>query len=136
MISKSRTLVSRTEAMETVVPPVMLYRRRPADFEERSISDAKLYIRNICIGKATDADFRDAHPDKVCKLTVKPSTRYYNDSKRDLPGTVFWYKGQRYVLSGQLSNSKQYRAVGCGTQNFNASRCNITKRNKGLVWLY
>jgi 5-methylcytosine-specific restriction endonuclease McrA len=81
-------------------------------------------------------EFRDSHPDEICRLTVKPSTRYYNDPKRDLPGAVFWYKGQRYVLSGQLSNGKQYRAVGCGTQNFNALRCNITERNKGLVWLY
>ena len=39
-------------------------------------------------------------------VTVKKSTRFYNVSNRLMPGTVFDYNGQRYVMSGQFDRRK------------------------------
>lgn len=69
------------------------------------------------------------------QLTVNKSTRYYNTPGRIMPGTVFLYKNERYVVSGQLSEGQYYRAVGCGKRNFPARDCIIIQRNVGLVYL-
>lgn len=68
-------------------------------------------------------------------LSVKPSKRSYNNLHRVMPGTRFVYGGQEYVLTGQMSNGKYYRAYGCGEKNFPASKCRILRQNEGLIYV-
>lgn len=49
-------------------------------------------------------------------------------------GAEFIYENQRYILSGQLTNGKYYRAVG-STQNFPAAKFRIRRHNRGLVFV-
>lgn len=80
-------------------------------------------------------EYAAEHPENAAKLTVKKSTRYYNNPERLMPGTVFLYKGERYVLTGQLTGGKYYRALRQGNQNFPASQCRILQHNGGLVYV-
>lgn len=68
------------------------------------------------------------------RLSVKPSARYYNNTGRAMPGAVFVYRGTRYVLTGQLSGGRYYRAYRCGKQNFPARECQVFRQNTGLVY--
>ena len=68
------------------------------------------------------------------RLTVKQSTRYYNTPGRILPGAVFYYRGERKVLSGQHSYGQYFRAVG-DSKEYPARECYIARRNTGLVFV-
>lgn len=68
-------------------------------------------------------------------LTVKKSTRGYNNLNRIMAGSVFLYNGKRYVLSGQRTNGQYYLAVGDTKTNYPAKKCNIISNNTGLVYL-
>ena len=70
------------------------------------------------------------------RLTVTKSTRSYNTPGRLMPGTVFIFKGKRYVMSGQLTGGKYLRAVGeaLQTRNFPVKKCDIVAENTGLVY--
>ena len=70
----------------------------------------------------------------ISAIQVIPSKRYYNTKERDLPGTVFYFHGHRYVKSGQSSGGKTLRAVGCGAKNFPANQCKTIPAG-GLVYL-
>ena len=72
---------------------------------------------------------------QVSLLHVKKSRRYYNDTKRDLPGVEFFHNGKRYVKSGQSNGGFYIQAEGQGKANFTASECRIVKKNRGLVYL-
>ena len=67
-------------------------------------------------------------------LIVKKSFRRYNDKERVLPGAEFWYRGERYVKTGQLTGGDYVRAYGQGTRNFPARDC-VFSGNKGLVYV-
>ena len=69
------------------------------------------------------------------RLSVTKSTRHYNREDRILPGAVFMYAGREYVLQGQLSNGAYYRAVGMGTINYPAEKCQVVAQNTGLVYI-
>ena len=69
------------------------------------------------------------------QLTVKPSKRYYNDLDRVMPGSRFIYLGEEYILTGQLSNGRYYRACGHGNKNFPSSKCYVVRQNEGLVYV-
>lgn len=68
------------------------------------------------------------------RLTVRKSQRYYNDLYRFLPGTVFYYHGKQYVMTGQISNGTYFRAFGHGPQNFPANQLDIYPCH-GLVYV-
>lgn len=68
-------------------------------------------------------------------LTVKKSTRSYNSKDRLMPGTVFDYNGQRYVMSGQLTGGKYLRAYGDAKTNYPAPKCRVLRKNEGLVFI-
>ena len=80
-------------------------------------------------------EYTEKNPELLSKLTVKKSQRSYNDLTRVLPGAVILYQGKRYILSGRSSGGKQYRMLGCGNQNFTASKCTIVQQNTGLVYV-
>jgi len=72
---------------------------------------------------------------ELARLTVKPSRRYYNNMERQLmPGTEFFYHGQRYIMSGQQNNGFYLLAVG-SKMRFKTSECGIVKLNRGLVYV-
>lgn len=68
-------------------------------------------------------------------LTVKKSARAYNSRGRIMPGTVFVYQGDRYVMSGQITGGKYLRAYGDTKTNYAVSKCYIARRNEGLVFI-
>ena len=80
-------------------------------------------------------EFSKKHPSDVKRLTVKRSTRFYNANNRLMPGVVFTYKGQRYVMSGQLTGGKYLRAVGDTKTNYPVTQCYILNENTGLVYI-
>ena len=69
------------------------------------------------------------------RLTVRRSTRSYNNRDRVMPGAVFESGGNYYVMDGQLTNGKYYRAYGSGKKNFPAAKCRIVRQNNGLVYV-
>ena len=69
------------------------------------------------------------------RLEVKKSRRRYNNPCRMLPGAVFLYQGNRYVMRGQHCNGVYLQAVGMGNKDFSVKECNIIKRNQGLVFI-
>ena len=68
------------------------------------------------------------------KLAVIKSIRYYNMPGRIMPGAVFQYEGKRYVMTGQITNGKYYRAYGQEKRNFPAANVRILRKNTGLVF--
>ena len=69
------------------------------------------------------------------KLAVIKSIRYYNMPGRIMPGTVFLYEGKRYVMTGQITNGKYYRAYDQEKRNFPAVKVRILTKNTGLVFV-
>ena len=71
----------------------------------------------------------------MARLMVQKSTRHYNAKDRIMPGTVFRYAGRRYVMTGQLTGGKYYRAYGMGDKNFPVRKVTICQQNTGLVYV-
>lgn len=71
----------------------------------------------------------------MARLTVQKSIRHYNAKDRIMPGTVFRYAGRRYVMTGQLTGGKYYRAYGMGDKNFPSRKITICQQNTGLVYV-
>lgn len=69
------------------------------------------------------------------RLTVKKSTRSYNRRDRLMPGTIYYYEGNRYVMTGQLSGGKYLRAYGHENKNFPVRKCTIVQQNTGIVYV-
>lgn len=69
------------------------------------------------------------------QLTVKKSKRSYNTEKRLMPGCVFYFDGQRHVMTGQSSYGRYLRAYRCGVKDFPVSECQIVQLNTGLVFV-
>ena len=71
---------------------------------------------------------------QISTLHVEKSARRYNDPGRLMPGAEFLYKGERYIMTGQLTGGKYYRAADQGKRNFPARDCMFIKENRGLVY--
>ena len=69
------------------------------------------------------------------KLRVVPSYRRYNNKDRIMPGAVFYHKGKRYIMTGQLTNGNYLRAYGQEKCNFPTKECNVYPK-AGLVTIY
>lgn len=80
-------------------------------------------------------EYARQHQEEVPHLTVKASARRYNNPGRMMPGTVFLHGGSRYVMTGQLSKGRYFRAYGQGEKNFPVSECTIVKQNGGIVYV-
>ena len=72
---------------------------------------------------------------QISVLHVEKSKRYYNTPDRLMPGAVFIYKDERYVMTGQLTKGKYFHAAGCGKKNFPTAKCSIVSHNRGLVYI-
>ena len=69
------------------------------------------------------------------RLMVQKSTRHYNAKGRQMPGMVFLYKKERYVMTGQLTGGAYYRAYGKDKTNFPAKKVRVVRQNAGLVYM-
>ena len=69
------------------------------------------------------------------KLRVVPSKRAYNDRTRLLPGAEYWYQGQRYIFHGRCSKIYVYPAGGSIKDKVLLSKCHVTKKNRGIVFI-
>ena len=73
---------------------------------------------------------------EISRFTVKKSTRYYNDTGRDLPGMEFFCNSERCIMSGRKNKGLYLLAKGQGKKEFKASECRTVRKNRGLVYLY
>lgn len=71
----------------------------------------------------------------LCAGHEQKSVRHYNTPNRIMPGAVFLYEGERYVLTGQFSYGQYFRAYGQDNRNFSAKAAKIIKKNEGLVYV-
>ena len=72
---------------------------------------------------------------QLSQLCATKSTRYRNTKDRVMPGALFRFKNDVYVMTGQLCNGTYFRAYGHGKKNFPARQCEVIKHNCGLVYL-
>lgn len=69
------------------------------------------------------------------RLSVKKSARSYNNMGRVMPGAVFAFRGEPYVMTGQITGGQYYRAYGQKNRNFPARECGIVRKNTGLAYV-
>ena len=70
----------------------------------------------------------------VSKLVAKKSYRRYNAPERIKPSAIFMFNNKRYLLSGQLTNGRYYRAFGEGTKNFPSRNCEVVSSGYSLTY--
>ena len=97
--------------------------------EQKADSLADWYNKQVLLHGKAEADRMRS------QLTVKKSQRRYNNLSRVMPGTVFLYKGEMYVLKGQTSRGRYYHAVGDPKTNYPAAECRVVRHNEGLVFV-
>lgn len=71
---------------------------------------------------------------QLSRLTIRKSTRSYNNPRRFMPGALFEYEGQRYILASQKNKGIQFKGIGMN-KYVSASKCKILRQNTGLVYL-
>ncbi|MDO5786006.1 MAG: RRXRR domain-containing protein [Eubacteriales bacterium] len=77
---------------------------------------------------------KDAADRMRSTLSVTPSKRRYNSIGRHLPGSVFKFNNNTFIMTGQLSRGAYLRALGEGKRNIPARDCKFI-RNGGLVFI-
>ena len=108
---------------------VIVAKNRKKRTEQKTDSLEDWYNRQVVLYGKKKADFMRS------RLTAVKSKRRYNDLTRVMPGAIFMYNGERYVLSGRLSKGLLFRAVGDAKTNYPASKCKIIRHNEGLVFV-
>ena len=81
------------------------------------------------------AEFRESHPKDVSRLTVRKSTRSYNNIHRAMPGTVFRAPDGCHVLQASQSGGTKYWAYDNENDYYPAGECTVVKKNTGLVFV-
>ena len=80
------------------------------------------------------AEYRVLHPHEVSKLTVKKSTRGYNNMKRVMPGALVRWHGKLLTVSGK--HKTRYRFVETNIcKEAPASECTIIRHNNGWAFI-
>ena len=102
--------------------------RKPR-FEQKGLALSDWYDEQVKAYGQCEADRMKS------QLTVKKSKRSYNTAKRLMPGCVFYFDGQRHVMTGQSSYGRYLRAYRCGVKDFPVSECQIVQLNTGLVFV-
>ena len=81
-------------------------------------------------------EFRQNHPDDVCKLKVKEHHSEYRNPKRNFPGCVFLVGKRTHVMQG-TSGSHNGKADGyCDTNgnSYSSSKCKFVAKNEGIIF--
>lgn len=81
------------------------------------------------------AEYLQEHPEQRGRLTVRRSTRSYNNTKRDLPGTIYTENGRSFVLRATQSNGARLYGIDEGTDYHKTANCKLSKHNAGLVYI-
>ena len=94
--------------------------------------------RHKAVEQATDSleEFRQNHPDDVCKLKVKEHHPEYRNPKRNFPGCVFLVGKHTHIMQG-TSGSHNGKADGYYDTNGNSypfGKCKFVAKNKGIVF--
>ena len=90
------------------------------------------------VEQTTDSleEFRQNHPDDVCKLKVKEHHPEYRNPKRNFPGCVFLIGKQTHVMQG-TNGSHNGKADGYYDTNGNSypsGKCKFVAKNEGIVF--
>lgn len=81
-------------------------------------------------------EFRQNHPDDVCKLKVKEHHSEYRNPKRNFPGCVFLVGKRTHVMQG-TSGSHNGKADGYYDTNgnsYSSSKCKFVAKNEGIIF--
>lgn len=94
--------------------------------------------RHKATEQTTDSleEFRQNHPDNVCKLKVKEHHQEYRNPKRNFPGCVFLIGKQTHVMQGS-SGSHNGRTDGyydINSNSYPSGKCKFVARNEGIVF--
>ena len=81
------------------------------------------------------AEYLQEHPEHKGRLSVRKSTRSYNNTKRNLPGTMYAENGKLFVLRATQSNGARLYAVDGGMDYHKTVNCKLSKNNAGLVYI-
>ena len=81
------------------------------------------------------AEYLQEHPELEGRLTVRKSTRSYNNTKRNLPGAVYTECGTPFVLRSTQSNGTRLYEMDEDTDYHKAVRCKLSQHNAGLVYI-
>lgn len=125
---QDRSIINNTRERTYYLDGETVAKNRKCRFEQRGDSLDILFTKIVKEHGLKEAESMRS------RLSVKKSTRYYNTLGRVMPGAVFYYKGERKILSGQFSKGQYYRAIGERT-NYPARDCRIIKMNEGLVFV-
>ena len=107
---------------------VTVAKNRKPRFEQKGLSLADWYTEQCHLYGKKEARRQ------LSKLRVVKSYRSYNNKSRILPGAIFLYQGQRYVLGGQQNNGLYYYPY--NTKKLMSSKdCKIMKKCSELVFL-
>ena len=105
-----------------------------------TLNDRKVAInRHKAIEQTTDSleEFRQNHPDDVCKLKVKEHHPTYKNMSRKYPGSVFFVGKQVHVMQG-IASSKDGKATTYKDINTNliaAGKCKFVAKNSGILFV-
>ena len=94
--------------------------------------------RHKAIEQTTDSleEFRQNHPDDVCKLKVKEHHQTYRNMNRNYPGSIFLVGEQVHVMQG-TAGSKDGKATTYKDTNANsitAGKCKFVAKNSGILF--
>ena len=94
--------------------------------------------RHKAIEQTTDSleEFRQNHPDDVCKLKVKEHHHEYRNPGRNFPGCVFLVGKHTHVMQG-TSGSHNGKADGYYDTNgnsYSSGKCKFVAKNEGIVF--
>ena len=81
------------------------------------------------------AEYLQEHPEYKGRLTVRKSIRSYNNTKRNLPGTVYTECGNPFVLRATQSNGTRLYGMGEDMDYHKTVRCKLSQHNAGLVYI-
>ena len=123
---QDRSLIKYQRERTYYLNGIKIATNRKPRFEQKGDALSDWYEKQVKVVGKKQADRL------LSKVTVKKSTRSYNDTKHLMPGTVFYYNGERHVMYGQLTNGKYLRAD--TKYNYPAKDCKVVKSN-GLVFL-
>ena len=95
--------------------------------------------RHKATKQTTDSleEFRQNHPDDVCKLKVKEHHPTYRNMNRNYPGSVFLIGKQVHVMQG-IAGSKDGEATTYKDTNANsiaAGKCKFVAKNSGILFV-
>lgn len=80
------------------------------------------------------AEYRASHPCEVSQLTVKKSTRGYNDLSRVMPGALVRWNGKLLTVSGKHNTRYQFAETDI-CKEAGASKCTVVMHNKGFAFI-